>query len=397
MTKLKAGLLGFAVIAMPTGTASAQVRPLLSATTRLLEPNLGTADPALWLGFGVRVDRPSWELAASSSGALGGHGAWGGAGSLDARYHRSLGRGTTFFARMTGAFDRPLGFESVGEGGAQLAVGRLLGRATVQLGVAGLERFRQGRASFAPGAFISTMVDLGELTLSGELGRFVAVAGSADAVLADQPAGQAASDTLLRAGAGGNGAGSARGLSHGAFGARWRKAWFEVTGRVMSRSRLALGDGVGWEAGMAVVPFSGTKLRVQAGRSPASSSYYLPYRRQFSVGVELTRRRGKLDASASSESELQPMFEAITGQLGLTSILVRAIGATHVEIAGDFTEWQPVALSPAAPGLWHAAFSLPHGVHQINVRFDGGPWEVPSGLGAAEDGFGGRVGVLVVR
>jgi hypothetical protein len=170
-----------------------------------------------------------------------------------------------------------------------------------------------------------------------------------------------------------------------------------MSARVIGRSRIVLGEGLGWEAGVAVEPFSGTKLRVKAGRAPASASLYLPYRRQFSVGVELTKRRIKSGSAEATELEPQPMFQALPGEQGMTSILIRDPGATRVEVAGDFTEWQPVALSLRPGRLWQAAFVLPPGVHQINVRFDGGPWEVPQGLGSADDGFGGRVGVLVVR
>jgi hypothetical protein len=33
----------------------------------------------------------------------------------------------------------------------------------------------------------------------------------------------------------------------------------------------------------------------------------------------------------------------------------------------------------------------------LNVRFDGGEWTVPAGTPAVDDGFGGKVGMFVVR
>jgi hypothetical protein len=36
------------------------------------------------------------------------------------------------------------------------------------------------------------------------------------------------------------------------------------------------------------------------------------------------------------------------------------------------------------------------GVHQVNVRIDGGEWIVPAGLTAVRDEFGGSVGILLV-
>jgi hypothetical protein len=40
---------------------------------------------------------------------------------------------------------------------------------------------------------------------------------------------------------------------------------------------------------------------------------------------------------------------------------------------------------------------LPPGVHTLAVRVDGGAWGAPPGLPAADDGFGGEVGTLVVE
>jgi hypothetical protein len=40
---------------------------------------------------------------------------------------------------------------------------------------------------------------------------------------------------------------------------------------------------------------------------------------------------------------------------------------------------------------------LSPGVHHLNVRLDGGPWLVPAGAFAVDDGFGGHVGLIVVR
>jgi hypothetical protein len=63
---------------------------------------------------------------------------------------------------------------------------------------------------------------------------------------------------------------------------------------------------------------------------------------------------------------------------------------------GDFTDWKPQPLIALGSGRWIISDALASGVHHLNVRFDGGPWVVPSGISAVDDGFGGRVGLLVV-
>ncbi|MGH7513069.1 MAG: glycogen-binding domain-containing protein [Gemmatimonadales bacterium] len=71
--------------------------------------------------------------------------------------------------------------------------------------------------------------------------------------------------------------------------------------------------------------------------------------------------------------------------------------AGHAEVMGDFTDWQPRPLEPDGEGRWTLPVSLSPGVHHLNVRFDGAEWTVPAGAVAVDDGFGGRVGLFVVR
>ena len=37
------------------------------------------------------------------------------------------------------------------------------------------------------------------------------------------------------------------------------------------------------------------------------------------------------------------------------------------------------------------------GIHQINLRIDGGQWIAPPGMPTMKDGFNGEVGVLVIK
>jgi hypothetical protein len=77
------------------------------------------------------------------------------------------------------------------------------------------------------------------------------------------------------------------------------------------------------------------------------------------------------------------------------SVVGPPVGAA--EVMGDFTDWRPRALAPDGPGRWTLPLALTPGVHHLNVRFDGGAWTVPAGTVAVDDGFGGKVGLFVVR
>jgi hypothetical protein len=77
-------------------------------------------------------------------------------------------------------------------------------------------------------------------------------------------------------------------------------------------------------------------------------------------------------------------------------LVVHVADATRVEVAGDFTNWQPRALSRAGGGLWEIVLPITSGVHRIDVRIDGAAWIVPAGATRAPDDYGGDVGIFVV-
>lgn len=81
---------------------------------------------------------------------------------------------------------------------------------------------------------------------------------------------------------------------------------------------------------------------------------------------------------------------------GVERLSIQWPSARTIEIAGDFTNWDPVPLARGADGSWSATITAAPGVHEINIRADGGKWVVPPGLGIITDEFGGQVGLLVV-
>jgi hypothetical protein len=81
----------------------------------------------------------------------------------------------------------------------------------------------------------------------------------------------------------------------------------------------------------------------------------------------------------------------------LVTLQVNVPGARRVEINGDFTNWVPVPLVPAAGDTWSVSVSIKRGKYQMNMRVDGGQWIVPPGLLSMADEFGGTVGLLVIE
>jgi 1,4-alpha-glucan branching enzyme len=82
---------------------------------------------------------------------------------------------------------------------------------------------------------------------------------------------------------------------------------------------------------------------------------------------------------------------------GVVTFRVLAPLAKNVELAGDFTDWDPIQMAPAGNGWWVTTRTLDPGRYQINLRMNGGKWVVPPGLLSMLDEFGGSVGLLVVE
>ncbi|HXV87066.1 MAG TPA: hypothetical protein VD793_10215 [Gemmatimonadales bacterium] len=67
-----------------------------------------------------------------------------------------------------------------------------------------------------------------------------------------------------------------------------------------------------------------------------------------------------------------------------------------MEIMADFTDWLPLALQPAGPGVWTITLLIQPGRHRLNVRLVGGAWGVPGGVTPVPDDFLGVVGTVVI-
>ena len=77
-------------------------------------------------------------------------------------------------------------------------------------------------------------------------------------------------------------------------------------------------------------------------------------------------------------------------------VLHTASSVAGVELAGDFTDWEPRPLRRTADGMWEAVLLIPSGLHRLNVRIDGGAWIVPAGMTRAADDYGDEVGIMAV-
>jgi hypothetical protein len=134
------------------------------------------------------------------------------------------------------------------------------------------------------------------------------------------------------------------------------------------------------------------------GRQPALPLRGLPARTFWMTGLQLAYAPISKTAVpvALPHTVLVKSFEMKSAATGMQKIVIRVGGVETVDVMGDFSDWSPLTLIRRGRDLWELALPLSAGVHQINVRVDGGQWVPPPGMPVARDVFNGEVGLLVV-
>jgi len=182
----------------------------------------------------------------------------------------------------------------------------------------------------------------------------------------------------------------------------WAYGWLELTGQAGYRfgdSYDVTPDSRRWAAGTAVLWITNRVAAVMGGgRIPANPSRGLPARNYANFGLMLSYSSiprttvpvAPMTIAAVKDFEVRPLAT------GTQKITVRVGGVETVEVMGDFSDWTPLVLMRRGRDLWDITLPVTAGVHEINLRLDGGPWLAPPGLPTRRDSFSGDVGLLVV-
>lgn len=182
----------------------------------------------------------------------------------------------------------------------------------------------------------------------------------------------------------------------------WAYGWLELTGQAGYRfgdSYDVTPDSRRWAAGSAVVWITNRVAAVMGGgRVPANPSRGLPARNYANFGLMLSYSsipRTTVPVKPLTVAAVKD-FEVRALSTGTQKITVRVGGVETVEVMGDFSDWSPLVLMRRGRDLWDITLPVTAGVHEINLRLDGGPWVAPPGLPTRRDSFNGDVGLLVV-
>ncbi|HET8649135.1 MAG TPA: glycogen-binding domain-containing protein, partial [Gemmatimonadales bacterium] len=164
-------------------------------------------------------------------------------------------------------------------------------------------------------------------------------------------------------------------------------------------------SGSGWAA-LTAVYWIERRLALTGGigQYPADFAEGNPQGKYLTLGIRLASGRPPRPTSEREGAELLrqalarplvPRFEISRGADGVT-LTIGAPDAHRVELMGDFTDWQAVALSRDGD-RWSVTLPISPGIHRLNLRVDGGKWGVPPGLPVLKDDFGGVVALVSVE
>lgn len=176
---------------------------------------------------------------------------------------------------------------------------------------------------------------------------------------------------------------------------RGPKLWASIDGVLWVNDRFAVVAGSGRFLPDPVTNSIGGRytsvgMRLSTGRSRGVRPAELPR--------VILPRRAYVDGGSSAErTGREERLEVVETVAGGITIRLTLPDARSAEIMADFTDWEAVALHPVGDGVWEVTVLVEPGVHRLNLRTDDGTWRVPPDLTAVDDGFGGKVGLMVVR
>ncbi len=139
-------------------------------------------------------------------------------------------------------------------------------------------------------------------------------------------------------------------------------------------------------------------LVAAAGRAGSDPVTSVPGARYFALGLRLKVGSPVLAPlpAAAARTTTAP-FQIGPAVAAGREIVIQASEARSVELAGDFTDWKPVALQRWGEGGWRALLRISPGLHRLAIRIDGGAWRAPPGTRPITSEFGGEVAEVVVE
>jgi len=252
-------------------------------------------------------------------------------------------------------------------------------------------------------------VDVGNVTFTSNITSFgftkvAETNGVANACssAATPPPAAGLSSTASLAGSDGSSCQQRANLTDATIAGRWNLDRFEVSGEAghrMGQVADVMRDSRYW-ASASLTMWVAPRAAIVAGggTQPASPTRGIPARRFGSLGMVLSYLSpSRSSVPLTTASALVRTFDVRSVDNGMRKITVRVGGVESVDVTGDFSDWAPLTMVRRGRDVWELVVPLASGVHQINIRTDGGKWVAPPGLPTTRDTFSGEVGILIVK
>ena len=188
------------------------------------------------------------------------------------------------------------------------------------------------------------------------------------------------------------------GLTDAVLSGRWRYRSFDFDASLGRRFSRFIPETTIWGVSASRDLAPTAALVAAAGRAGSDPVTSVPGARYFAVGLRLKVGApviAPLPVPAVSK-EVAP-FRIGPAVAAGREIVVYAPEAQSVELAGDFTDWKPVALRRWGEDSWRTLLPVAPGLHRLAIRTDGGEWHAPPGTRAIQSEFGGEVAEVVVE
>lgn len=185
------------------------------------------------------------------------------------------------------------------------------------------------------------------------------------------------------------------------FTGAWGTRTTQVSARLGWRSGAGVRNQTWWIGNAAFRILPAVSATMSYGRTPSDPLLGMRGGEHTTIGLRLdlpSHRAIARDYREHLEPDaFQPLVEVSREDASRVRVrLVLPNTRRSAVLTGDITDWEPVALTRTEDGRWEAWLTAPKGTYRVNVKLDGGTWIAPPGMTVMDDGFGGKVGLLVL-
>lgn len=139
-------------------------------------------------------------------------------------------------------------------------------------------------------------------------------------------------------------------------------------------------------------------LTFAAGRaSPVALTFDPRSAPRTQIGVEFTPLRARGAETAADFLPRPRHWTVVDLGGGRAALHLECRDAARLEVRGDFSDWEPLAMEPLGGGWWEGIVHAEPGLHAIQLRMDGGAWCAPPGLPIDASGEQGPAGTIFVQ